>query len=754
MPAVSQFHTEGPPTAPAAADRVSVFAAAWAGVRRWWPLAGLVGIVLGAGAGGIYYTTQPQKYTVTTTLLIAQSESKLFTERGDDDRVRTDEYRRAQAAFLKNRPVLQEALKAKKVADLPTLQAQADPVGWLEGELKTGISDGGLLRVSLTGEVPDDLAALLNAVTAAYLLVVVDAEKNERLAKIDELDKVLATVEDRLRGQREVLRRLAETLRTSDTQALTVKQQTALQEYASLRRELLTLDTQLRAARAELETLRGKAEALKTEPLPESAVADALAADREVQRADAEVQSIRTQLDASSKSVTPESSILKKPKAELKAAEERLLTARDQQREPTIKRLRESLVLQNANAIRQTESHIQVLSRQREALQQDVARLGAEAEKIGINSFELELKRAEIAEADAIVKRLRGDKERLTIEMQTYKRRVNVLYPAEAAAAKPAASKAMTAAGLGAGGLFVGVFGVGYLESRRRRLVHAHDVSRTLRVTTIGTLPYVAGLDEAYLPDVWSDRYGLLGAVLIESVNDVRAMLLHGDGVAHPRTVMLTSATQGEGKTTLACLLALSVAHTGVRTLLVDTDLRNPRAHEKLGLPPGPGLAEVLRGEAAVASVVREVPGTGLSVLTAGRACSRLIHGLSAETIRAVLAGLREQYDFIVIDSCPVTPVSDSLVTGKSADAAVLVVRSGVSREPAVVEALTRLRAVNIPVVGGVMNGLSAGKDKARYPYTYPMPAASPAIEGGESERPKTGPVYRIGDTEYLQISG
>jgi capsular exopolysaccharide synthesis family protein len=379
-------------------------------------------------------------------------------------------------------------------------------------------------------------------------------------------------------------------------------------------------------------------------------------------------------------------------------------------------RTREVVLQKTLEDLREVETRKQVLETQKAELAPQVEKLAAEADRIGLKSFALEMARAEMAEAEEIVRRLRGERERLEIEVKTYKRRVTP-FAADAAEARPSNYRLPATAGLGVAGFALGVLVVGFIESRRRRLVVADDLPRTLQLRTVGTVPEAPGLAAYPVKDLWGGGHGVLASVVIESTNDIRAMLLCGGLAGHPKVVLVTSSVQGEGKTTLACLLAISIAQTSKRTLLIDGDIRNPRVHEQFGLPIGPGLSEVLRGEAALADVIHEIPDTNLSVLPAGRVCSRVVRGLTSDTIRAMLAPLRERYDLILLDSCPILPVPDGLILSKCVDATVLVVRSGTSTEPVVREACERLSSVRATVVGGVLNRLTVGRSQIRYPY-------------------------------------
>jgi Mrp family chromosome partitioning ATPase len=166
--------------------------------------------------------------------------------------------------------------------------------------------------------------------------------------------------------------------------------------------------------------------------------------------------------------------------------------------------------------------------------------------------------------------------------------------------------------------------------------------------------------------------------------------------------------------------------------LLVDGDLRRPSVAPLFGVPEGPGMAEVLRGEATVAECFRPSAMPGLTLLPAGRCCREAIQELARGGIENLFRQLREEFDFIVVDSSPILPVSDSLLIGRLVDAVVFCVRPKVSRAPSVYSAHEMLSRLHIPVLGTVINGARrhSGGD-----YLYLLDQASPPANPEPQER-------------------
>jgi capsular exopolysaccharide synthesis family protein len=137
-------------------------------------------------------------------------------------------------------------------------------------------------------------------------------------------------------------------------------------------------------------------------------------------------------------------------------------------------------------------------------------------------------------------------------------------------------------------------------------------------------------------------------------VDAIRTTLMNAAKFEGLRTIMVTSAVGGEGKTLLSCHLAASLARAGCKTLLIDGDLRRPSVHRLFGLDLPPGLSELLLGKAEPAEAIRAGAVEGLSVITAGQSDTQAVQSLAGRRLRTMLDQLRGEFEFIVIDSAPV----------------------------------------------------------------------------------------------------
>jgi polysaccharide biosynthesis transport protein len=191
--------------------------------------------------------------------------------------------------------------------------------------------------------------------------------------------------------------------------------------------------------------------------------------------------------------------------------------------------------------------------------------------------------------------------------------------------------------------------------------------------------------------------------VLLESIDATRTMLVHAARTESYRVVMITSAVSGEGKTSLSSHLATSLARSGLRTLLIDADLRSPSIHRLFDLPLTAGLSELLRGEVDLAGAMAQTDISELKVVAAGQCDRQTIRLLSQGYLGPLFSQFKEQFDFVIVDSSPVLPVADASIIAQQADAVLFSIFSDVTRKTKVFAALERLQSLGVRVLGAVV---------------------------------------------------
>jgi capsular exopolysaccharide synthesis family protein len=214
-----------------------------------------------------------------------------------------------------------------------------------------------------------------------------------------------------------------------------------------------------------------------------------------------------------------------------------------------------------------------------------------------------------------------------------------------------------------------------------------------------------------------------VGTAIAEAYGSLQTNLLHSRIEQTVQAVVFTSAQPGEGKTTSAVNLSLSLTHRGTRVLLIDADLRRGTVHNVFDVNREPGLADVVRGAIPFEHACREVrvdQGGSLHYLTSGTLPANPSGMLASRELRELLEHLRGEYETIVIDSPPVNMMTDAALLGAHADGVVIVARAGSTHTAALGYAMEQLRHVRARVLGVVLNDIDFRRDStydAAYKY-------------------------------------
>jgi capsular exopolysaccharide synthesis family protein len=225
-------------------------------------------------------------------------------------------------------------------------------------------------------------------------------------------------------------------------------------------------------------------------------------------------------------------------------------------------------------------------------------------------------------------------------------------------------------------------------------------------------------------------KMGEIGAYS-ESIRRLRNALLLSESDRPIRAVLVTSAVSGEGKSSTALHLAISCAQQK-RTLLIDADMRYPALQFRLGLPDGPGLAEVLNGGCSMADAVVQAPGIPhLYALQAGKAEGRASDVVGPGILNVIDQATRD-YEFVVLDAPPLLAFAETLQLAAAVDGVAVITRAGYSSTESVSAALSALESVNARVIGVVLNRFRQnrrdyyyGQRNYRRPSVFIGPAGS-----------------------------
>jgi capsular exopolysaccharide synthesis family protein len=185
------------------------------------------------------------------------------------------------------------------------------------------------------------------------------------------------------------------------------------------------------------------------------------------------------------------------------------------------------------------------------------------------------------------------------------------------------------------------------------------------------------------------------------------------------RTVLVTSPGPAEGKSTLTISLAITMASSGRRVLLIDTDLRRPRIHKAFDVVATGGVTSILAGEQTVSECVQPTMVENLSILPCGPIPPNPSELLHTAKFALLLSQLKDQYDLVVLDSPPVGVVIDAAIMGPQVDGAIIVAESGRTTRDALAYSLRQMRDVGSNVLGCVLNDVDLAKNSAYGGYYY-----------------------------------
>lgn len=187
-----------------------------------------------------------------------------------------------------------------------------------------------------------------------------------------------------------------------------------------------------------------------------------------------------------------------------------------------------------------------------------------------------------------------------------------------------------------------------------------------------------------------------------------------------PRVIVVTSSMPSEGKSTTAINLALALAEADHRVVLVDGDLRRPMLHKYLDLVGAVGFSTVLSGAAPLSEALQKTRFPGLTVLTSGMIPPNPSELLGSQSARRLLAELREQFDYVIVDSTPLLAVTDASILAAGADGVLIIARFGQTKREQLTHAVGTLEDVGAPLLGAVFTMLpSRGTSSYNYGYTY-----------------------------------
>ena len=205
-------------------------------------------------------------------------------------------------------------------------------------------------------------------------------------------------------------------------------------------------------------------------------------------------------------------------------------------------------------------------------------------------------------------------------------------------------------------------------------------------------------------------------SIAAESYRTLRTNIQYSSFDKEYKVIVITSSEPGEGKSTTAGNLALCMAQGDKKVILVDCDLRRPSLHKKFKVSNLAGLSDVMIGKSDLSKVMHRY-NKNLVLLTSGKIPPNPSEMLSSKAMENLLEKLRENFDYVILDTPPVQAVTDSQILSTKADGTILVVRAERTKKESVHNAINLLKKVNANIIGTVLNGTDLSRNKYQYYY-------------------------------------
>ncbi len=703
LPQFGSYAPRGPEILHGAFDQVWLINC----LRRKWLMALLLGLLFAIITALALLWLFPASSSITAYIQVkAADPESVFGKQSQVSKQEFEIFQQTQIALIRSQFVLVAALNRPDIAQLTAVAKESpDALTWLTDGLHVNVlgGQGEILEIQYNGEeASQEMVKVINAVITAYTNEVLYKDKGlaeDKRASLSELHK---EVSDELREKINKQQALAKEL--GDSESPIASQMTAM-----LMRQVSTLNGQIARAKEMLVEIEVEKELAERAATSTFAIQQAIDESLQI---DPMIASFQEQEFEITQQMTDLQSMTRGGNSpRIKKLQQQLLQLRQsvqQYRMTAEADLRKKFKSAPSDMLGQAMAEYMV---RRERANQTIRGLEAQMVETLEKIDDMSGRSAKLSMLEADIEQLRDAQKTMAFQLRaqnvdqsTALERVSVIQNAQAKEQINNIERLAIAFIGGIAAFGVTCYCVAMLEFRLRRLNGPTDVDEGLGIRVLGVLPPVSSRK--------ATSAGSAGAAqLSEAIDNVRATLMHDSTSKARQVVLITSADTMEGCTTVASHLALSLTRAGRRTLLIDGDLRAPSLHKLFGMPVEDGLSELLRSEIEVTDALRPTNTEGLWLLTAGQCDMDAVHALAADQLQPVFSKLREEFDFIIIDSAPVLGLSDSLSLGQYVDGAILTVLRDQSEVRRIYQASELLKNMGIRVIGSVVNGVTTKAD-------------------------------------------
>jgi capsular exopolysaccharide synthesis family protein len=599
---------------------------------------------------------------------------------------------RAQCELIKSSTILASALASPELAD-PRTFSGGSRIEYMKQHLNATVGkDNDIITVSLDSPYPKEAQTILKAVVDSYT----SYYGKEKRARVSELEKWRnKTQQDLERKQQELLEfkkaNHAQSF-TGDSNNLTLQKLSALQQALT---------------QAHLETVNARsaydsAKAKLNDPAQLHNFVEYLRSTGVSIGSDSNEQALRSQLLAM--------------EAQSEELKRRYMANHPSVRaaQATVSSLRARIGEMDRGL---ADGYMVSLEQKITASKNREAELQKSFEEQNRAAMALNDKAADYEKIDADVKRLSNMVEKADMQMIDLNATENVGVPKVQVFDEPnvpsapilPARNTMLFQGLMIG-LVLGCFAALVRDWTDQGLRSSEEIIETLGVPLLGSVPHMPGPPN---PMAQGRKVDLEPASdVAETYRTIRTAVFFGTPDRESRTILVTSPAPGDGKSTFASNLAIAMAQTGKRVLLVDADFRRPVQHRIFECRPGIGLSTVLAGHEPLEKTIQNTGIAGLDILPAGPLPGNPSEILNSQSFNEVLEELSVRYEHVVIDSPPVMAVADARILAAMCSVTVLVLRAQTSTRKAAMHARRALQSVGAAILGVVVNDVPRARDR------------------------------------------
>jgi capsular exopolysaccharide synthesis family protein len=697
-------------------------------LRLRWAWIVLLGGPFAALLAYLAWINVPTPYTAYSELFCQPR--RFFWQTSEDD-PNFNVYKQTTMRLLKDPMVLTAALRDPKVADLAYVKNSKDVLSDLSDDLRVLSPAEEFIRIELSGLRPVELPVIVNAVTDAFVSEVVVKETQSRRERLDELRGLFRREEEKLGGMQEEMRKIDKALEAPNATQSDSKRQSQLDMQLELRKQLSQLQPQIIELQLLLSNSEPVAEGDTSEgsPVFGEALQGVLLTDREYADLHRQLQHSERMLTEWKRRVNEGHPAIERHAEAVREATERLAQRRTAIEPAALQELRRRTTnpvdAARIGSPEQLSSRLQMLTSLRDKYTEEIDKLQIAERKLAVDWVDREALAEDIETLKETVNTYGAEVLKRAVELDNAPPPIRVHQQARVPTVPETRRRLMMTAASGGAGFLLVLVATLFFEIRAQRISELSMIRRHIHTPVLGVIPQIPLSARRALTRRTHAAAAYWRNVLCEAFDEVRTVLLHNPCCGGARVIIVASSSMSEGKSTSASQLALSLARSGHRVLLLDGDLRRPTLEREFGLSKQPGFCEVLAGSLTLAEAIKTTELPELDLLPAGTLTNEVRSLLARDAHGNLLRSIYQQYHFVIIDTAPVLLTTDTLLLARHVDGAIVVVRKDMTQLHKLEATLHRFEMIGVPVLGLLTLGLTESQSYG-YGYGYGYGYAPP----------------------------